>query len=81
METEFKGMRYYDEKQLAWSLEVCPFDHAVDHERNMKKVWLLYNDAQKALSAYIEELIELQATLRVRMEKRVSAEDIATMYG
>lgn len=81
MELEFKGMRYYDEKQLAWSLEVCPFDYAVDFEQDMEKVWRFYNDAQRAVSAYIKELVELQASMRCRMTKRVGDEDIAVMYG
>lgn len=81
MSTEFKGVRHYDEHQLAWEIEVCPFDWAVDYEQDMDKVWKCYKDAQKTLGDYIKELVELRSSLACRMAKRVGDEDIAVMYG
>jgi len=81
MSTEFKGVRHYDEQQHAWEIKVCPFDWAVDYEQDMDKVWKCYKDAQKAIGDYIKELVELQASMRERMTKRVGVEDIAVMYG
>lgn len=80
MSTEFKGMRYYDSKQLEWSLVVCPLDVALEQEEDMKKLINYYNDAQIALAGYIKELISLQHSLRVRMEERMREADIEAQY-
>lgn len=81
MSTDFKGARHYDEKQREWELAICPLDWAIDHETDIKKLWAYYKDAQKALSAYIKELIILQSDFRFRMAQRVDSEDIDKLYG
>ena len=81
MSTDFKGARHYDEQQREWELAVCPLDWAIDHETDIKRIWAYYKDAHKALSAYIKELIRLQAELRLRMAQRVSFEDTDALYG
>lgn len=81
MSMDFKGARHYDEKQREWEMTVCPLDWAIDHESDIKKIWAYYKDAQKTLSAYIKELIRLQADLRLRMAQRAGFEDTDALYG